>query len=314
MVDQSNAQAPIGVPSPPLSAFDARLVEVDIVLPDQTITFPATNPGLEIRAIGSKFGSATQNTCECQIFNLTKELRNQILTLASPLLNPPTNNPASTLSTPRPPVILNLKVGRQSTGLALLFSGNVISCEVTQPPDIGIVLRSLTNNYFNSILLNQAQPATSLLSEIASNIAAQNGLFLDFEANDKQVGNFIFDSVLAKNIEKLNQMINVQAGVDNETLWVINSGSTRKNTGYLISESTGMVGIPQVTSEGVTVRVMINSEILIGGEVTINNTTNQTANGTFKVMKIDYEIATRDRPFWFTLLCSNPAIYQGSTG
>ena len=124
----------------------------------------------------------------------------------------------------------------------------------------------------------------------------------------------MFDSVVSKNVDKLNQMGGVQAGVDNGTLWVINAGAVRKNTGFTISDSTGMVGIPQVTSEGVTVRVMINSAILIGGEVTINSVTNPAANGTFKVMKMDYEIASRDQPFWYTLLCSNPLQYQGTVG
>ncbi|OWK44054.1 hypothetical protein FRUB_03653 [Fimbriiglobus ruber] len=56
----------------------------------------------------------------------------------------------------------------------------------------------------------------------------------------------------------------IQAGVDNQTLWVTNAGTSRKNTGYLISEGTGMVGIPQVSDQGVTVRVMLTSAIQIG--------------------------------------------------
>ncbi|OWK44053.1 Phage-related protein [Fimbriiglobus ruber] len=36
--------------------------------------------------------------------------------------------------------------------------------------------------------------------------------------------------------------------------------------------------------------------------MTIQSITNPAANGTFKVMKMDYEIASRDQPFWFTLL------------
>ena len=308
----SNSVTPAGTPSPPLSAFDGRLSELDIVLPTQTVTFTAQNPGLAIRAIGSIFGSSTQNSCECQIFNLTKQLRNTILTLASPLLNPPTNNPAALLPAQRQPVVLTLKVGRQSTGLATIYQGNVLSCEMTQPPDIGIFLRSLTQNYWNSQLLNIAEPANTELSSIAAAIALQNSLFIDFEATNRQISNFVFDPVASKNIDKLNQMGNIQAGVDKGTLWVIDSGKTRKNTGYTLSQSTGMVGIPQVTSEGVVVRMMANNAIVIGGAITIQSAVNPAANGTFKIMKIDYEVASRDQPFWFTLLCSNPAIYQGN--
>jgi hypothetical protein len=292
-------------------AFDPRVVEVEIVLPTgETYTFANQNPSLAIYASGSKFCSANQNTCECRIFNLTRELRNAILTLASPLLAPPANSPVAAAN-PRPPVILNLKVGRVSTGTFLLFTGNVIACEMTQPPDIGIVLRSLTNNYNTAIIENIQFPAITNLSGIAGAIAQKNGLFLDFEATDKQIGNYSYAGSLQQNVQKLNEMGGVQAGVDNQTLYVINASSARKNTGFTISESTGMVGIPQVTAQGVTVRVMINSAIQIGGAVTIQSVMNPAANGTFKVAKIDYEIASRDQPFWYVLLCSNQGIFQG---
>ncbi|OWK37006.1 hypothetical protein FRUB_07928 [Fimbriiglobus ruber] len=67
---------------------------------------------------------------------------------------------------------------------------------------------------------------------------------------------------------KLNQTGD-SGRADNQTLWVTNAGTSRKNTGYLISEGTGMVGIPQVSDQGVTVRVMLTSAIQIGGQVTI---------------------------------------------
>jgi hypothetical protein len=294
------------------SAFDYRLVEVDIAIADQTYTFSGD---YFIYATGTKFGCATMNSCSLRIDNLTRELRNTILTLASPLLSPPANNPAAANSNNpnRAPVVLTLSVGRQSTGKFLLFKGDVFSCEMTQPPDIGIVLRSLTNNYQTSLLANIQQPATTLLSEISQTIAIQMGLFLDFEATDKNIDNYSFTGSNQGNLDKLNQMGSIQAGVDNDTLWVINAGTARKNTGFTISEASGMVGIPQVTDQGVTVKVMINSAILIGGQVTIQSIMNPAANGTFKVAKMDYEIASREQPFWYTLLCSNIGLFQGST-
>lgn len=294
----------------PTAAFDQRIVEVDLILPTGTYTFSNQNPSLAIYTFGTKFGSANMNTCECRIFNLTRQLRNEILTLASPLLNRPANAPNTNQASGIRP-ILNLKVGRQSTGSFLLFTGTVITCEMTQPPDIGIVLRSLTNAVNTFFLYGINMPANTLLSEIAQSIALQNNLFLDFEATDRQIGNYSYTGSLQYNIQKLNEIGGIVAGVDNQTLWVTNAGKARKNTGFTISESTGMVGIPQVTDQGVTVRSMINSAIQIGGSVTINSIMNPAANGTFQVVKMDYEVASRDQPFWYTLLCSNLAFFEG---
>ena len=248
-----------------------------------------------------------QNTCECRIFNLTKQLRNTILTLASPLIIRPPGQPQ------RAPVIMSLKIGRQSYGTFLLFTGNVISCDVTQPPDIGITLRALTNNFQMAVIQGLQMPANTLLSEIAKQIADGQGLFLDFEATDKQVNNYSYTGAANNNIQKLNEMGGIQAFVDNNTLVVLNAGAARKGDNIMINDATGMVGIPQVTEQGVLVKVMVNPAIHLGGSVTINSVTNPAANGTFKVIKINYEIASRDQPFWYVLECSNLAYAQGAT-
>jgi hypothetical protein len=306
MAIQSNAVAPIGTPSPPQSAFDARLVEVDIVLPTQTITFPATNPSLAIYACGSKFASAIMNSCECRIFNLTKDLRNTILTLASPQIIRPPGQPA------KQPILLTIKAGRQSYGTTVFYQGNVISCNVTQPPDIGITLRALANNFQMSLIANFQFAANTLLSQIAQQAALQQGLTLDFEATDKQINNFSYTGAQNNLIQKLNEIGGIHAFEENGSLIVLNLGSPRKGASITISESTGMVGIPQVTEQGVFVRVMLNPLIQLGGQVTINSIVNPAANGQFKVMKIDYEIATRDQPFWMNLWCSAFAYGTGS--
>ena len=72
------------------------------------------------------------------------------------------------------------------------------------------------------------------------------------------------------------------------------------------------MGIPQVTQQGVNVTVMINPEIQLGGTVTIDSAMNPAANGTYKVIKINFEIANRDEPFWYILETSNLGYYQGN--
>lgn len=288
----SNALSPT---RPDESAFDDRIVEIDLITETGTQTFS----GLAIYAAGSKFGNALMNTCECRIYNLSKELRNYILTQASPL------------KSPRTPINLNLKVGRKSTGLFLLFTGQVISCNVTQPPDIGVTLRSLSSNYFTGAILAVQQPGYTLLSKIAQTVAANLNLVLDFEATDKQIDNYCYTASAMQGVEDLNEMGGIQAFIDNDTLVVIDAGKARKGEPRLLSESTGMIGIPQVTDQGVIVGMMIDNSVQLGGSITVESVINPAANGTYKVVKIDYQIANRDQPFWYQLICSNVAYYQG---
>jgi len=283
------------------SAFDTRLVKVGINLPSGLITFS----DLAIFASGQKFGSAQQNQAEIRIYNLTKDQQNYILTQASPLLQP---GKASIT-----PINVTLDVGRQSYGTFRLFEGSVISTNITQPPDIGVVLQSLTDNVFLSDIKSVTQPAMSTVQTIAQQVATNLGLALNFQvSNNKQISNYSSSESVYYGIKDLNELGGIIATSDGTTLTVIDSNKTLPGGPIMIDETTGMVGIPQVTPIGCIVKVMVNSAIQIMSGVQVKSILNPAANGVYKVIKINFEIANRDQPFWYTLLCSNQQLFQGT--
>lgn len=297
MVNESNAVAPAGTPSPPLSAFDGRLIEVDIILPDGTFTF---SEGFAIYASGQKFLSATSASCQCRIFNLTRELRQQIITLSSMLRQP------------RTPVFMNIKAGRQSSGLSLLFTGQVLLADVLQPPDIGIVLNGLANNFITGQIENVQYGANAPVSSIAQGVATSGGWQLNNQCTNKNISNFNYTGTPLDGVAELNQMGGIQACVDNGTLITVDADKALPGDPYILNLGTGMIGIPQVTDQGVIVKVMFNNQIQLGGSVTVQSLINPAANGTYKIIQVNYEIASRDQPFWYTLVCSNLGLWNGS--
>lgn len=282
------------------SAFDPRLIQVELQFPTGgSYTF---DEGFSIRARGTRYTNAAQSACELTIFNLTRELRNTIVTQSSPL-GTRTNLPN-----------VNLRIGRQSYGTFLLYTGQVIATNVTQPPDVGITLRALTNNALQGAIAATQQPANTKLSAIAKGVASSLGATLDNQATDKQVGNFSYTGTPLDGVNKLNECGGVQAFCDNDTLVVLDAGAARRGEPRILNLATGMVGIPQVTEQGVCVKMMADNSIQLGGSVTIDSIENPAANGTWKVIKIDYEIASRENPFWYTLSLSRLAYYQGTAG
>lgn len=281
------------------AAFDPRLVKVTLDLPGGTQEYQ----DIAIFAQGRLFGSPIQNVCECKIFNLTKQNTDFIVTQASPL------------KSPRTPIFMALDVGRQSYGTFRLFQGNVIAAEVTQPPDIGICLRSLTSNFLTGAIQGVQQGGSTSLMRISQAIAARGGWVLNFQATDKQIANYSFTGSVNAEMQYLQNIggINVFTSADDSTLYVIDATKPIDGDPILISPATGMVGVPQVTDSGVNVRVMINNGIKLGGSVTIQSDLNPAANGTFKVVQILFDVANRDNPFWYSLYCSNLAYYQGTT-
>lgn len=291
----SPAQMPSSAPQ---SIFDQRIIEVDLELEPGVFT---KFTELAIYATGIKFGNANQNQCECRIYNLTREQQSYIIKQSSPL------------KIPRTLINMNVYVGRESYGKFLLFTGQVISSDITQPPDIGVTLRSLTSNYLQGAISQTQYPASTALNTIAQGIAIKGGWTLHNEAANRNIDNFSYVGTPLNGVDKLNQMGNVNASVDNGVLKIVDSTKSLKAPPVLINEATGMVGIPQVNEQGVLVTCMINPDIQLMGSVTVNSIMNPAANGTFKVIKVNFELANRDQPFWYILETSNLSIYQGTT-
>lgn len=283
-------------------AFDPRLIQVGIEINGNILKFD----GLNIYARGTKWTSALMSACEVRISNLTAEQRQFILTQASPIARPPAK---------LNPINLTLDVGRESYGTFRLFEGQVFQGGVTQPPDIGILLYSLTNNYQLSMTQDYAQSSIATLKTISQQIAdAMNPkLNLQFLATDKQIENFSYTGSPQGMIKKLNEMGGVVAHVDNGTLVVNNANAARGNTVRLLNQSTGMVGVPQPTATGAIVKMMIDNSIQIGGEVQVESVINPGVNGNYIIRQMDFEIASRDNPFYYTLQCQSKQLYTGGT-
>lgn len=280
------------------SAFDKRIVRVGIEIEGEMTYFE----GLDIRARGRQFLSSIPGQCEFVISNLTREQRNFLLTHATPLYPN------------RKTVRTTLEVGRESYGTFLLYEGHSFACAATQPPDIGIILQSLTKNLETGIVKGYYQSGIRSLRTICQAVADsfQPPLTLEFHAKDKPIDNYSFTGSARHQIDLLNQMGGIQAAEYKGKLIVVDAEKAAPGEPRLINQDTGMVGIPQVTDTGVLVQMMIDNSIELAKSVTIESKINPAANGTFKVCQIHFEVANRDKPFYYSLFCSNLVYLQGS--
>ncbi len=283
------------------NAFDPRLLTLTLELATGTVEYS----GVSIYANGRKYDTSIPADCEVVIYNLTPTQRNNILTQASPLKigqNPPVN--------------MVLSAGRESYGTFILYQGNVISTDVTQPPDIGVALRAQTLQGAMGLIIGINQSSIATLRSIAQSVADSLGVGLDFQVtNDKQIDNYSFTGAALKQVEKLNQMGGVKAFIDGNTLMVQDAVPNSTQDPILISANTGMVGVPQVTEFGVVVKTMLDPRIKLGNQrpVKIDSLINPAANGIYYVTQINFEVANRDTPFWYILSCLTPDRYLGGT-
>lgn len=269
-----------------VAAFDNRLLKLDVALDGQTVSY---EQDFYIYASGTKYTNGNIGEAIIRIDNISKVTRNLLITKTSPWVQP------------RKYVNITLSAGREGGGLFVLFQGQAFACNPTQPPDIGLIFKSLTQSFMlGNIGAFGAQNITSL-KLISQKVADDIGVTLDFQATEKNVENYSFNGAALKQVQKLNQIGGVSAFVDNGKLIVLNSQTPRKSAKVLVNSNTGMIGVPEITEVGVRVRMLISNEIKVGDPVTIKSEINPAASGDYYIFKLAFEVASWEPPFYWIM-------------
>lgn len=269
--------------------FDDRIVKLVFTYGTQTATIDTSddpkNPPL-IVANGSKFVDVTQNECNIQVANLSRDLRNALATNLTPF----DYNQARKS--------VQVWAGRMSTGLFLRYQGDIVSAVPTQPPDIIMNIRSRTMQFFKNDLVAQSYAVTAPLSQIAADISKQLGLNLRFEATDRSIANYAYTGSATGQIQRLQKLGAIDAYVDDGTLVCKDKGVALENTVFELSQAGGMIGQVELTEYGVRVKSLLLPNVKLGGTLRLNSVQNPSLNGDYTIYRTGFEIATRDVAFY----------------
>lgn len=268
-----------------MNELDPRIIKVTIEVGGQLKTYMQP---LGIVVTGTKYGNSLQNEAEVILNNLDRPTRDYILTQTSPYnLN-------------KSPKSITVEAGRQSYGTAVIYRGNIVTSTLTQPPDIGVVLKCLTGNFLKGKILSRNQPGLASLQQISQQIAQDTGTLLNFQATNKSIANYAFSGAAPKQVDVLNSYGNINAFIDDDILVVKNAFIPLNNTLRILNADTGMVEIPEFTEQGIKVKFLLDNRTQLGSALRIQSAQNPAINGDYVIYKLGFHIATRDTPFYYT--------------
>jgi len=271
------------------SSLDPRIITVSFVINGQTKTYSSP---LNIKAVGTKYANALQNEASITLYNLDKNTQDYLLTETTPFnLN----------SSPK---TITLKAGRESYGTATIYVGNIISSTVSQPPDIGITLKCLTGNFLKNNLISNNFGGQANLEQISAKIAQNTNTVLNFQATNKNIGNFQFTGSALNQVQALNALGGINAYLDDNTLVVKNAQIPIRGTSRILNAQSGLIGIPQFTEQGLRVTYLLDNTTVIGGGVQIDSTVYPAVNGNYVIYKLGFNITSRDIPFYYIAECA----------
>lgn len=298
-----------------IDAFDPRIIRLTIEIDGSTQTYDGGDgitQGYHIRASGTKMVEEMLPEADIQIFNLKRETRDYLVTQTTPY------------KIDRKFKHVVLEVGRKSYGTFILFEGEVFASNPTQPPDIGLTLKAVTGasgmfsvgswsgkpvDNLHSIAKNTAKsiPAPPTPGQIDG--AQGGGIYLDMQAPDQNIANYQYNGSASGQIRKLNEVAGVQAYMDNRTLIVKARDKALNGDPIVINKDTGMIGVPETTQTGVRVKFLINNNVRVGCALKVESDLNPAANGTFMVWKLNFDVASRDTPFYYVAECVSEGIF-----
>lgn len=264
--------------------LDPRIIKISIGVNGRLKTYSSP---MNIKASGTKYANALQNDCTITLSNLDRATQDFILTETSPYnLN-------------RTPKLVIVEAGRESYGTAVIYRGNVIKSIVSQPPDVSITLTCLTGNFLKGSIITRNFGGVTPLSTICQGVSQDTQTILDFQATNQNIGNYSYGGGALNQIELLNGMGGINAFIDDDKLIVKNAMVPLNGTTRVLSATTGMIGIPEFTEQGIKVKMLLDNQTRLGSGLRIESEQYPAANGQYVVYKLGFDIASRETPFYY---------------
>lgn len=264
--------------------LDPRVMRVGVQVADGRIKW--YDQQFAITASGTKYANPIQNECEVKITNLDNATRDYLLTETSPFNQ---NRVAKKLL---------VEAGRVSTGLALVYEGDIISAVGSQPPDVQITIKAQTGAFQKGNVISRSNTGKTKLSTIAKSVANDLGMQLDFQATDKQINNYSHSGAAIKQVDKLGSTGAVNAYINNGVLVVKDFNIPLKARVRQLDIENGLIGIPEFTEQGIKCQMLFDNQTDLGWGLDVKSIMNPAANGMYTVYKLQFELASRDTPFY----------------
>lgn len=270
---------------------DKRAIRIGIEVEGRMQYYQSLS-GFNIKVTGVKFANARKNECTIEIAGLSQETISYLVINSSPFVKG------------RRPRLITVDVGRQSKGLEPVFRGDILRVIPNPPPDRKLVISALTGAVASIGIVSRQGGAKVKLSELAQGIADDIGVELTFQATDKDVVNYTYTGTAWGQVQKLAEVGEVSAFLDDDTLVVTDKDTSIKGMLRILNKDTGMIGVPRVADKELSVEFLADTEpARIGGGLRVQSRMNPAADGDYVIKQLRFEMNSHSDAFQYSATC-----------
>lgn len=295
---------------------------ISLIVASTTITPSASsNQGIDLSQLHIKFevsgaDTETPNTAVIRVYNLSDDTSKSIITEYNQV---------------------TLQAGYANGNFGIIFKGTIKQFRRGRERNVDNYLDILAADgdlgYNFGVINTTFPPSTSPQQQLAAYASAM-GLSVDPNANQFLTGGVVLNP-RSKTAFGLARIYMRDLMETHQCRWSIQNGAVVivPLTGYLpgqavqVNSSTGMIGVPEATDDGVHVTTLLNPLVRIGGRVQINNkdisqTTikeqffpsftspatliaNTNNDGFYRILLVEHKGDTRSTEWYTSMVCLN---------
>lgn len=259
--------------------------------------------GLRARADMTFFAKPSAFSLTARVFGLPQSVMNDLSTMGKIVGDNKFNR-------------VDVYAGDAEAGSTLVFSGNMHDAwgNYHSAPEVSFDITAQTANIDSiSAVAPLSYNGSVDVASMLSSIAGQMNPPRTFENNGVSVivHNAYHPGTLTQQIQEICDMANINYSDDGQTLAIWPPGGSRGGSIPLISPTTGMVGYPTYTSQGIDIVTIFNPSIHFGGLVQVESSI-KGANKTFSVVGMVHNLeAQTPSGAWFTAVrLVDPVIFS----
>lgn len=215
--------------------------------------------------------------------------------------------------------LMTIYAGDDANGMSQIFNGAIYGAFVdyNAMPNVGIeIMASATAQLQHAPIAATSFRGATNVATLLSAIANQAGLQFVNAGVQATLANHAIAGSAERQIAEICQAAMVNYDLRNNTLTIWPMGGSRDDVVIQVGSTTGMVGYPQYTAQGIDVQTEFNPDALLGRQVTVSSSIPKPgpnapinaagilapgASGTFWIFDVFHDLSSEvaEGP-WFT--------------
>lgn len=256
-----------------------------------TVGSTATVTGLRMSAEIVNVIGNYQGTMQLRAYGLSPEMMNKLTTIG----------PIATAMLGKNKVLL--AAGDDVDGMSTIYEGSIINAwgDYNSAPDVAFNLLAQAGavGALKPILPLSPGEASADVAQMMSTLAKEMGLGFENSGVTARMSYPYFDRSGLAQLQAIASAADVEYTIDRGTLAIWPRGGTRAGD-VLVSPTTGMIGYPSFSSQGISITTLFDRRIKVGNLVQVESSL-AMARGGWKALKVSHSLSseTPGGP-WFT--------------